>query len=174
MRQCGTCTLCCKLMPVEEIDKKANTRCKHQTFAKGCKVYSTPSMPSSCKMWNCRWIVSDDTADLPRPDRAHYVIDMVPDFITVGQHDANTRVDVVVVWVDRAFPDAHRDPNLRAYLARRGEEGYAALIRYNSSEGFVLFPPTMTPDGQFHESRNMPNCNASVGPQHSMTEILFG
>ena len=55
------------------------------------------------------------------------------------------------VWVDPLYPDAHRDPALRAYLLRRGEQGIAAIIRYSSSRGFVLFPPNMATDGQWHE-----------------------
>ena len=61
-RNCGDCQLCCKLVPTKEINKPANTRCKHQKVGKGCGIYA--QRPFSCMVWNCRWLVNDDTADL--------------------------------------------------------------------------------------------------------------
>ena len=69
-RKCGDCQLCCKLLPTKEIGKVANTRCEHQRTGKGCTIYAR--RPFSCSSWSCRWLLEDDTADLSRPDRAHY------------------------------------------------------------------------------------------------------
>jgi hypothetical protein len=153
MRQCGDCQLCCRLLPVRELDKRANTKCQHQTFAKGCGVYHKPGMPPSCAIWNCRWLVNNDTAKMSRPDRSHYVIDIMPDYIQLVPDGGAEPVivEVVQVWCDPHHPDAHRDPDLRAYLERRGQESIAALVRYSSSAGFVIIPPAMAGDGQWHE-----------------------
>jgi hypothetical protein len=139
-RECGDCQLCCKLLPTSEINKPANTRCPHQSNACGCKIY--PRRPMSCALWNCRWLVDDDTGDLPRPDRAHYVIDMMPDFVvaTAPGHEP-VNVGVIQVWVDPAHRDAHRAPAFRRFLER---QGVPAVIRYGSREGFTLIPPSMT------------------------------
>ena len=60
----------------------------------------------------------------------------------------DVNIPVLQIWVDPRFPDAHEDPHLRAFLERRGKEaGMAAIIRYNSSDGFVLFPPSVTGQG---------------------------
>ena len=77
-RTCGTCTLCCRVLPIKDLDKPANVRCQHQTAFKGCAIYRR--RPMSCRLWSCRWLVDPTTSDLRRPDRAHYVIDMVPGF----------------------------------------------------------------------------------------------
>jgi hypothetical protein len=153
MRKCGDCQLCCRLLPVRELEKLANTKCRHQTFAKGCGVYHKPGMPPSCAIWNCRWLVNNDTGHMSRPDRSHYVIDIMPDYIQLvpDQGGEPINVEVVQIWCDPHYPDAHRDPDLRAYLARRGEEGIAALVRYSSSSGFAIIPPAMAGDGQWHE-----------------------
>src|SRR5262245_37028912 len=91
-RHCGECTLCCKLLPVHggplingirmpsDLDKPAGERCKYQRHGKGCTVYKSYKMPTCCRVWNCRWLVNDDTQDQSRPDRSHLVIDIVPDF----------------------------------------------------------------------------------------------
>jgi Putative zinc- or iron-chelating domain len=173
-RQCGGCTLCCKLLPMQKgdderspearvemfkrgfakpgipsFDKPAGERCPHQRHSKGCVVYAR--RPLACQVWNCRWLGGADTADQSRPDRAHYFIDIMPDYITFVEGDKRANVEAVQVWVDPGFREAHRDPALRAYLARRGEEGIVGIIRFSNSDSFVLIPPAMTSDGRWIE-----------------------
>lgn len=154
-RSCGSCTLCCKLVPVHEfvaIDgrempgafhKEAGERCPHQTF-RGCAVYRQRGMPLCCQTWSCRWLLNDDTQELRRPDRAHYVIDVMPDSV---REENGGEIPVVQVWIDPRHPEAHRDPALRDFLDRRGRDGVAAVIRYGATEGIVLIPPSMSGDG---------------------------
>lgn len=167
-RHCGQCTLCCKLVPVRELQKGAGERCKYQRMSKGCTVYHTNRMPPSCQLWTCAWLNGNGTAGLRRPDFSHYVVDIAPDFVTAVHDDGGRQtIPVVQVWCDPKFPNAHRDPALRAYLQRRCvEDGFAAIIRYNASDGFVLFPPPMT-GGEWVE-----NARTSVGgPEHSQADI---
>lgn len=150
-RQCGDCTLCCKLIPVQSMNKEAGTRCRHQRHT-GCAIYAR--RPADCAVWFCKWLINDDAGELSRPDRSHYVIDMMPDYVTMTHNDTGerTQIPVVQIWVDPKHRDAHRDPALRAWLERRGElDGFAAIIRYSATEGFVLFPPSMCADRQWHE-----------------------
>jgi Fe-S-cluster containining protein len=137
------------MIPV--FDKPAGQRCPHQRHRKGCAIYAT--RPFGCQMWNCRWLVSNDTIDLPRPDRCHYVIDIMPDFVTLVDNDTGvpTNVEVVQIWVDPDYPEAHRAPELRAYIERQGEKGIAAIIRYSEKRAMTIFPPSMSKDGQWHE-----------------------
>ena len=149
-RHCGDCQLCCKLMPVEEFEKPASCRCAHQRTGKGCAIYR--NRPLSCQLWNCRWLVDRSTADLPRPDRAHYVLDLIPDFVTIQPHDGSParHFEVVQVWCDAAFPDAHRAPSFRAWL---NAQATCALIRYDSRRAFLLAPPSVTGD-DWHEQHS--------------------
>lgn len=166
-RSCSDCSLCCRLVPVKELNKPAGTRCQYQRFKVGCAVYGDRAkMPASCRLWNCRWLVNDDAANLPRPDRAHLVIDIMPDFVVMTINDQRVEVPVVQVWIDPNYPDAHREPAFREYLARRGEEGDAALIRYGNEAGLVIFPPAMSDDRLWHEIA--PSWRE---PEHSFEEI---
>ncbi|HTE38020.1 MAG TPA: hypothetical protein VK630_15880 [Reyranella sp.] len=180
-RRCGDCQLCCKLLPIpagERLQdgrlvmdgvKPAGERCPHQC-RKGCRAYDRRPLP--CAIWNCRWLVNDDTADMPRPDRAHYVIDLMPDFVTAIDHATGTEqsIPVVQVWIDPNHREAHRDPVLRAYLERRGErERTAAVIRFSSSDGFVLFPPSMSADRQWHEEHG--ETRPEVGRHEKAAEL---
>jgi hypothetical protein len=156
-RQCGDCQLCCKLLPVRSLDKGAGEKCKHQSHAKGCGVYARLAMVSpECRLWSCRWLVENDTADLRRPDRSHYVIDIMPDFVTLRDDDTGKveHIEVVQVWVDPSYPDAHEDPALRAYLERRAKENVIALVRWNNQDGMALFPPLLSSNHQWNEKRS--------------------
>lgn len=169
-RHCGGCTLCCRLLPVRSLDKLAGQRCKHQRTTKGCAVYDRLARVSpECKLWSCRWLVEDDTAELSRPDRSHYVIDIMPDFVTL-RDDATGKteqIQVVQIWVDPRYPDAHRDPALRAYLERRAKENIIGLVRWDNERGMALFPPELSADGQWHEKGSNVREHA-----HSPEELL--
>jgi hypothetical protein len=49
---------------------------------------------------------------------AHYVVDMMPDFLTLVEDATGQRqtIPCLQIWLDAGYPDAHRDPQLRAYL----------------------------------------------------------
>jgi hypothetical protein len=133
---------------LQDFDKPAGERCPHQRHD-GCKVYA--QRPFGCRYWNCRWLV-DDAGDTSRPDRAGYVIDVIPDFVTaVGEDGVRTNIEVIQIWVDPKRPDAWRDNALFAYLERRSKEGKAALIRFNSRDAVTLMPPSMSADRRWHE-----------------------
>jgi Fe-S-cluster containining protein len=181
-RQCGECNLCCKLLPMQgrteervlhtaeamlehgwmtlaeatsmipDFDKPAGVRCRHQRHHKGCAIYSR--RPLGCRMWNCLWLTGADTDGMLRPDRAHYVIDIMPDVVRMLSDGGAMRdVPVTQVWVDPHFPNAHLDPALRAYMLRRAEEGIATMVRYGSQDGFTIFPPPLSHDSQWHDTR---------------------
>jgi hypothetical protein len=143
-RICGSCQLCCKLVPVPEIHKAAGTRCEHSKAGHGCTIYA--ARPFACRTWSCRWLADPETAGMPRPDRCHYVIDLVLDYITAITDDGKeTEVPVLQVWVDPAFPEAHRAPELRAYMLQMAaKHRLATIVRYDSRRAFMIFPPPIT------------------------------
>ena len=163
-RRCGDCTLCCKLLPMREFDKPSGQRCAHQRTGKGCAIYQR--RPPSCALWNCRWLV-DDAGETSRPDRSHAVIDVMPDYI--GAQDDETgevmEIPVVQIWVDPSYPDAHRDPELRAWLDQTKQ---VALIRYSATDGFVLFPPSRMKSREWMEKRSANDEKAA----HSAADIF--
>jgi hypothetical protein len=171
-RGCGSCSLCCRLLPVKSLGKADGVRCRHQRHnEKGCcRVYADLRRVSrDCHLWSCRWLVDDDTHDLPRPDRSHLVIDIVPDFVTLQENETGklTHIEVVQVWMDPAYPDAHREPRFRAYVERRAAEGVMTLIRTSARDGFALAAPALSTDHQWHEVAS----NTLNRPEHSAEEI---
>lgn len=171
-RECGDCSLCCKLVPVAELNKPAATKCKHQRHS-GCAVYKR--RPRSCAVWFCRWLINDDTADMSRPDRCHYVIDVMPDYVTLTEPGGEPiAVRIEQIWVDPKYPDAHRDPKLREYLLRRGKQGIAGLVRYDNKAGLVIFPPNMTANHDWHEITSPLNPESEHKPSEVMDLIEQG
>jgi hypothetical protein len=172
VRTCGDCTLCCKLVPVRDkrtgLNKDANTKCRHQSHARGCGVYNTVAMPMPCRMWSCRWVAEEPgTEKLSRPDRSGYVLDLMPDFVTAVDNDTGEtrKIEIIQVWIDPRRPDAHRDPALRAYLGKLAQQGVAALIRRDAEAGFILAPNTAT--GGWEEIGAQ-----STGETHSAEEVI--
>lgn len=166
-RQCGDCQLCCRLLPVRSLAKLAGQRCSHQRHHKGCAVYAKlMRVAPECRLWSCRWLVNDDAADLRRPDRSHYVIDIMPDYVTLEDEEGKrTPMEVVQIWIDPSYPDAHRDPALRAWLDRQGNAG---LVRYDDQRALVIVPPSASNDGQWHERAS----NRNLEPPHSVAEVV--
>lgn len=154
VRRCGGCTLCCKLLPVRELDKPANTRCRHQSTGRGCRVYASAAMPHSCSLWSCRWLIDEKTADLSRPDRAGYVIDVMLDYIEAqdGVTGVTSKVPVLQVWIDPARPEAWKDDKpFFAYVERMAmEHGTATLLRFDSARARLIAAPCLSDDGEWH------------------------
>jgi hypothetical protein len=155
-RVCGSCQLCCKLLPVPDLGKGANTRCQFQKVNRGCVIYAR--RPNSCRLFSCRWLIDGATAGLKRPDRSGYVIDPMLDKIHARNSATGemTPIPVIQIWVDPNHPDAHRDAALRGYLSRMAEQhGIAALARYGSKRAISLFAPAFDAAGEWHEVESL-------------------
>lgn len=150
-RRCGDCTLCCKLLPVKELEKGANTRCQHQS-RKGCAIYHQLGFPPSCGLWNCAWLGGED---LPRPDRCGWVVDIVPDEIQARNNETGEVQSILVaqVWVEPGCEPTF-DPKLRRYAERCAEKNTALLLRFGSGEGVAVFAPKFATDGKWHFVRH--------------------
>lgn len=59
---CGKCTMCCKLMGVEEFSKPMGVKCVKLARNGGCSCYS--ERPKSCATYECLWLQATKT---PKP-----------------------------------------------------------------------------------------------------------
>jgi hypothetical protein len=167
-RQCGQCQLCCKLVPVPVIQKPAGKRCKHARHGKGCTIYAT--RPFDCRSWTCRWMADRaNTEGMSRPDRSHFVVDIIPDQIKQKfESGAERDIGVIQVWIDPAFPEAAKSDELRRYMAHMAEKfGYPTIIRWNARDAYVVFPPAICADGQWHQM------SGNVTPHNEWERMLF-
>ena len=167
-RKCGDCQFCCKLLPVKELGKLANQKCQHQKFGVGCAIYHR--CPRSCRLWSCQWLIGGEhTETLRRPDRGRYVVDIIPEYVTLRPHDGGPKqqAPVVQVWLDPRYPDAWRDPGLLAYLDQRSKQGFAALLRTSSHQASVLIPPRLSGQAEW-----ILRSSAMCEVEHSAAEVV--
>lgn len=75
-RQCGTCTLCCKLLGIHELEKPAGAWCPHCKPGRGCGIYD--DRPASCRSFTCGWLADPSMPDQVRPDRCKVVLYFTP------------------------------------------------------------------------------------------------
>jgi hypothetical protein len=101
-RRCGTCTLCCKLLAVQELAKPAHTACTHCIAGQGCQIYD--ARPKQCRLFNCHFLENPKLAEEWRPSKSHIVLVRSPD----GQR--------VSAQVDPQWPGAWRRKQFYAQL----------------------------------------------------------
>lgn len=53
-RACGTCTLCCKVLSINALDKPQGQWCGHCEVGRGCRVYDT--RPEECRSFYCGFL----------------------------------------------------------------------------------------------------------------------
>lgn len=76
MRECGSCSACCKVTRIRVLDKPAGQWCRHcEPGGRGCTIYE--SRPEPCRAFDCLWLI-DSAKLLPddaRPDRSKIMFD---------------------------------------------------------------------------------------------------
>jgi len=98
-RECGSCTLCCKVMGIHALEKPRHVWCDHAMPGRGCAIYET--RPEECRTFACTWLLDETLGSEWKPDKCKMVL------VSEG-----TRT---MVYVDAAQPDAWKK---QPYLAR--------------------------------------------------------
>jgi hypothetical protein len=99
-RDCGDCTLCCKVMAIEELAKPAGSWCPHCKPGRGCLTYA--GRPAECQAFSCLWLVDDQLEQHWRPSRSRLVL--------------TTSEDGIEIRCDPGFRDAWRKEPFRSEI----------------------------------------------------------
>ena len=83
-RECGKCTLCCKLIQVNSLDKPQGKWCEYCKTGKGCTIYSV--RPEDCRTFKCLWLMDERLPDTLRPDKSHVVLSATRDGNKIVAH----------------------------------------------------------------------------------------
>lgn len=102
-RQCGPCTMCCKVMGVVELKKAPAKWCEHCAVGKGCKIYE--EQPETCKEFECLWLYDEQWPEGVRPDRSHVVMSSTLD------------EKRLVANVDPSYPNAFQEGQIGKILS---------------------------------------------------------
>jgi len=129
-RECGTCTLCCKVMAIDELGKPPGVWCQHIVRNKGCKIYET--RPAECRSFYCHWMLEKSLPAEWKPERAKFAL-----VVNAGGH--------VTAFVDPGFPGAWRSEPYYGVFKRWAAEGVRAsparlVLARIGTRGVVILP----------------------------------
>ena len=113
-RRCGACTLCCKVLTVQELSKPNGQWCPHCITGRGCAIYA--SRPNECRVFQCGYLLWPELGEHWLPARSKLVAAYKPDGMEIIFH------------VDPGFPNAWRGEPY--YSEIRGMAGQAAGTSY--------------------------------------------
>jgi hypothetical protein len=130
-RACGECTLCCKIMAIEQLAKPASSWCPHCKPGRGCRIY--PERPDECRGFNCMWLVNDHLEEAWRPSKSKLVL--------------TTSDDGIEVRGDPGFPDAWRKQPFREEIRQWAVSGEAHDVTVVVIIGRKMI--LVTPDREF-------------------------
>ncbi len=76
-RQCGACTVCCKILPIstEGLKKTANVLCAHCDEGRGCRIYE--ARPDVCRGFYCEWRLNPQIPATWRPEKSGIFIERI-------------------------------------------------------------------------------------------------
>jgi len=139
VRECGNCTLCCTLLGVHALQKKANEDCIHCDVGIGCKIYNT--RPKECSDFDCLWLAGH-APDYLKPSKTHVVLSSLKrDLEKMGLSTDN---NMILVYPDPNYPDAHKKGDMRMFLNDLLAHGVELII---IAGGQKLFMKWGTVDG---------------------------
>jgi hypothetical protein len=128
-RSCGSCTLCCKLFPVPELNKPSGRWCQHIAQGRGCGIHET--RPTVCRSFWCQWIENDDLGPEWKPEVSKFVLSIYP-----GSNS-------LAVTVDPANPRSWaREPylsELRRFAAAALAQGDQVIV-FKGDVGIAILP----------------------------------
>ena len=129
-RGCGHCSLCCKLLRIDEFAKPEGRWCNHCEPGKaGCKVYS--KRPEECRDFYCAWLTATDVGQEWYPLKCKMVL--------YAEGDGNR----IALHVDPSRPSAWRNEPYYSQLkewAVLAAEFSQQLVIYVQNRVIVLLP----------------------------------
>lgn len=72
VRECGGCTLCCRVMGIAELNKPAGAPCPNCHPGRACRIYE--SRPGECRTFHCAWLLDDSLDERWKPSEARFVL----------------------------------------------------------------------------------------------------
>ena len=123
-RECGSCSICCKVFMIKELRKFDYKWCAHARPGSGCTIYA--HRPTVCQDFLCAWRLDPDL------DYDHR-----PDFLGVMIYSRSVRLDhrEVIVYFIREFEfGASRKRFVQEQARVYRAQGYVTIIQTNVTD----------------------------------------
>lgn len=130
MTNCGSCSLCCKVLTIyEEPEKNFKSKpwntwcvhCKPGSSEGGCTRHEDP--PQACEAFQCVWLQSHRRQDVP-----HMSMNLKPSISKVILVQSQENYDVLFAFCDPAFPAAWKLEPMRSHLIKIAEVGCTVIV----------------------------------------------
>lgn len=120
---CGSCTACCIVLGVKELNKDNYVRCQHLCHS-GCSIYE--NRPKSCRDFECLWLMGlfGDSEEL-RPDKTGLLFH-------VFENTVFTEPDGQLLCCYEVWPGAFQDNIAKILLGHLAEKQLILLLRSNT------------------------------------------
>ncbi len=92
-RTCQTCSLCCKVLSITELNKPVGQWCQHVRKRAGCSIHG--AHPAECRDFSCLWLSEQSIDDIWNPLKSKMVL--------VADHNR------VTAHVDPGWPGSWRN-----------------------------------------------------------------
>jgi hypothetical protein len=90
-RDCGSCTMCCKVLAIEALGKPMGKWCAQCAIGSGCRIYA--ERPRECRDYYCAYLTWPDVADYWWPSKSKMVLDVDPSGEWLRAHVDPARAD---------------------------------------------------------------------------------
>ena len=128
-RDCDGCTMCCKLLAIDVLNKPRGRWCGHCNARAGCRIYET--RPEPCRSFYCGYRRIADLDERWKPSHAKFLINF------------ETAANRIVLHVDADRPGAWRaEPyfsTIRRWAGPAWKEGRLVLV-WKGRELAVVLP----------------------------------
>lgn len=108
MPECGECTLCCELLPIKELNKPANSKCKFCN--NGCTIHG--KHPDECSKFECAYYQMKKVHINFRPDNCKVIFEKISNNLFFGT----------------LHPDYDLSYNVKTQIKSFGEQGFSTII----------------------------------------------
>jgi hypothetical protein len=119
---CGTCTACCRVYAIPQLNKPAGKWCEHCAIGVGCKVYD--NRPELCVDFACVWLQSHQRA---RGNELGMPIEMRPDKCKVV-FSPTTKDGLMAGITMPGSPDAWRKGEARRIIDMMLKAGLRVVV----------------------------------------------
>ena len=162
-KQCGDCSLCCKIMAIPELGKPKDVWCEHVIRKRGCGIYET--RPHSCRAFKCLWLQDPRLPPEWKPNKSKFVM---------VEREAE-----LLVHVDSNSPGAWRnEPYLSGLkaMAAKGQEQGALLVIIERGESTVLLADREVPVGALKDDERIVSGHVATptGPRFEVKVMKAG
>ena len=126
MRECGDCTLCCTLLPIELPIKDASTKfnetCKF-CINNGCSIHD--ERPDICRGFKCVWLTDETYPEELRPDKCNVIFETIEENIIMGLEN---------------IQEIGSHKKISDFIYTLNKKGISFIISSYTSEPKILYP----------------------------------